>query len=39
MTRLTDALAVETGVPVLSSPRLGVEYLAEIAHHETVPSA
>jgi Asp/Glu/hydantoin racemase len=39
MTRLTDALAAETGVPVLSSPRLGVEHLAEIAHHETAPSA
>lgn len=29
MSRLADVLAEQTGVPVLSSPRIGVEYLAE----------
>jgi aspartate/glutamate racemase len=32
MNRLVDRLQAETGLPVLSSPRMGVEYLAEQAH-------
>jgi aspartate/glutamate racemase len=32
MNRLVDRLQAETGLPVLSSPRMGVEYLADQAH-------
>ncbi len=32
MSRLADRITLETGVPVLVSPRMGVGYLAEQAH-------
>ncbi len=39
MTRLADSLAEQTGLTVLSSPRLGVEYLATVAHPAAVVPA
>jgi hypothetical protein len=35
MQRLRERLETETGVPVLSSPRIGVEHLAAVLREHT----
>ena len=39
MSRFAEKLAEETGLPVLASPRLGVEGLARIVHPEAEAAA